>query len=109
MKRVLVINLGGIGDLLLSAPALKALRSLYPEAEISILVPVGVHSFVQGSFYMDKVFTFDLEYGGIVPLRKVLRNLKILVILRKKQFDVAINMRTLYSERGAKKIKLLFR
>ncbi|MHC4580087.1 MAG: glycosyltransferase family 9 protein [Planctomycetota bacterium] len=107
MKRVLVINLGGIGDLLLSVPALKALRSSYPEAEISILAPAGVHSIVQSLFFIDRVFTFNLEYGGIVPLRKVLRNLKILLILRKKQFDVAINMRTLYSEKGAKKIKFL--
>lgn len=107
MKRVLVINLGGIGDLLLSVPALKALRSSYPEAEISILAPAGVHSIVQSLFFVDRVFTFNLEYGGIVPLRKVLRNLKILLILRKKQFDVAINMRTLYSEKGAKKIKFL--
>ena len=107
MKYVLVINLGGIGDLLLSAPALRALRNSYPEAEISILVPAGVSGIVRRLSCIDNVFTFDLEYGGIVPLGKVLRNLKILLILRKKKFDVAINMRTLYSARGAKKIKLL--
>ena len=107
MKHVLIIKLGGIGDLLLSTPALKALRDLYPEAEISILVPSRVYGVVKSLSYIDRVFTFNLEYGKVFPFSKRLRNLKILFILRKKRFDVAINMRTLVSDRSAKKMKIL--
>ncbi len=107
MKHVLIINLGGIGDLLLSTPALKALRNLYPEAEISVLVPAGAYEIVKSLSYIDRVFTFNLEYGRIIPFSKILRNLKILSILRKKHFNIAINMRTLVSNRSAKKMKIL--
>jgi len=107
MKHILIINLGGIGDLLLSTPALKALRNLYPEAEISILVPARAYEIIKSLSYIDRVFTFDLEFGRIVSFRNILKNLKTLSILRKKQFDVAINMRTLVSEKSAKKIKRL--
>lgn len=107
MKHILIINLGGIGDLLLSTPALRALRKAHPEAEISVLATAGVYEIVKSLSYIDKVFTFNLEYGKIFPFSKSLRNLKILSILRKKQFDVAINMRTLVSDRGARKVKIL--
>ena len=107
MKHILIINLGGIGDLLLSTPALKALRDLYPEAEISVLVPAGAYEIMKSLSYIDRIITFDLEFGRIVSFSNILKNLKTLSILRKKQFDVAINMRTLVSERSAKKIKIL--
>lgn len=107
MKHILIINLAGIGDLLLSTPALKALRNLYLGAEISILVPSRVYEIVKSLSYIDKVFIFNIEYGGIVPFSKILRNLKILLTLRRNQFDIAINMRTLVSKRSAQKIKIL--
>ena len=93
--------------MLLSTPALKALRNSYPQAEISVLVPAEAYEIVRGLSYIDRVFTFALEFGRIVSFGKILRNLKTLLILRKKQFDVAINMRTLVSDRSAKKMKIM--
>ena len=107
MKHVLIINLGGIGDLLLSTPALKALRDLYPEAEISILVPSRISEIVKNLSYIDNVLLFNIEYGRIVHFSKIIRNLKVLLSLRNKHVDIAINMRTLVSDRSARKVKIL--
>ena len=82
MKYILIINLGGIGDLLLSTPALRALRELYPQAEISMLIPPRVYKLVKSLSYIDKIFTFNIGYGGMVPFNKILRNLAVLLILR---------------------------
>lgn len=38
MRRILVIQLKRIGDLILTTPALRALRSAYPDARISLIV-----------------------------------------------------------------------
>jgi ADP-heptose:LPS heptosyltransferase len=38
MKSILVIQLKRIGDVILTTPALKALRKLYPEALIVLLL-----------------------------------------------------------------------
>ena len=106
IKHVLVINLGGVGDLVLSSPALRGLRNLYPQAEISMLVSSRAHEIVRGSSYIDKIFALDVGYAGVIPFGKILRNFKVLMILRKKRFDLAINMRTLVSK-STRKIKFL--
>ena len=57
MKHVLIINLGGIDDLLLSTPALWGLGKARSKAEISVLVPAGAYDIIKGSSYVDRVFT----------------------------------------------------
>lgn len=107
VKRILIINLAGIGDLLLSTPAIIALRALYPDAEISMLVPLRIYQIAKDLPYIDNVYTFDIAYGGKIPISKIFKNFKILFALRKKNIDLAINMRTLVSGKSASKIKVL--
>jgi len=107
MQKILIINLAGIGDMLLSTPALRALRKSYPEAEISMLVTNKVYGIVKDLAYIDKIFLFKLGYGGIMPLARIFGNLKTLLVLRSMHFDLAVNMRTLVSVKGARKIKFL--
>ena len=106
-NKILIINLGGIGDILLSFPALRALRNLYPASKISILVSSKAYEIVESLPYVDDIFTFDIEFGGIIPFNRILRNLNILFTLRKINFDLAINMRTMVSRLSAKKVKLM--
>lgn len=106
-SKILIVNLGGIGDMLLSLPSLKALKNSYPDSKISMLVSPKIYTFVKGLSYVNEVFMFDLEYGGIMFLDKAVLNLLTLITLRKKKFDLAVNMRTLVSEKSAKKIKLM--
>lgn len=93
--------------MLLSIPALKAVRNLYSESELSILVPSRISRIAESLSYIDNVFIFNIEYGGIVPFNKIFRNLKVLLSLRNKHVDIAVNMRTLVSKTSARKIKLL--
>lgn len=106
-SKILIVNLGGIGDMLLSLPALRALKNSYPESKLSMLVSPKNYTFVKGLSYVDEVFMFNLEYGGSIFLDKVIPNLLTLITLRKKKFDLAVNMRTLVSKKSAKKIKLM--
>ena len=102
-RRILIINLGGMGDLLLSIPALKALRNHHPLAEISILIVSRVYESIKDLPYIDNVFFFHKKYFPV----GFLKNVRSLLILRKKRFDLAINMRTIHSKSSAGKIKLL--
>ncbi|HAJ57180.1 MAG TPA: hypothetical protein DCL35_05360 [Candidatus Omnitrophica bacterium] len=107
LKKILIVHLGGMGDVLLSGPAIRALRIAYPSAEISMLVTSKVVPVVENMRLADKMFVFDMCYGGVVPLAKVFRNVKAILELRRMRFDAAINMRTLVSCAGAMKVAFL--
>ena len=57
MKRVLVIKLGAMGDVVLAAPALARIRAAHPEAEITVLTTPLYRDFLAASPYADKVET----------------------------------------------------
>ncbi len=106
-KKILIINLGGIGDILLSFPALKALRDFYQGYGISMLVTSRAYQLIKGLSYIDEAFAFSVEYGGSFGLRKFINNFRILFSLKKERFELAINMRTILSDKSARKIKFM--
>lgn len=104
-KKILIINLGGIGDLLLSTPALRALKNKYPDAEISMLVVKRVYEVAKGLEYIDNVFILSTAHKGFV---NIVRSLCTLLELRRNGFDIAVNMRTMVSRRSAAIMKIIF-
>lgn len=78
-KRILVIRLDRIGDVVLSTPVAKALRAAYPDSRITFLVRPYAADIVKGNPYIDEVITYDKE-----------RTLSFAMSLRKKKFDMAL-------------------
>lgn len=107
-QKILVINLGGIGDIMLSFPALKALRDSYPGAEIDMLITPKSYEIANRMPFINKIFLFNMAYGGIIPFFDLFKDAALLLRLRKQRFDIAVNMRTLASKKGAWKIIFLF-
>lgn len=101
-KKILVVNLGGIGDVLLSIPALRALRLLHPGAVITYMAVPRTAEIVRGKSYVDDVVMFSTS-----P-KDILYDLRTLINMRHEHFDIAINMRTLVSKLSAYKMKALF-
>lgn len=57
--KVLFFKPGAIGDLLHTLPALKALRTKFPSAHITVVVSPGSESLIQGTPVADRVQVFD--------------------------------------------------
>jgi ADP-heptose:LPS heptosyltransferase len=55
-QRILIIQLKRIGDCILTAPAVAALHTLYPQAEIVAIVPQGTADLVRCFVGLDRVF-----------------------------------------------------
>ena len=111
IKRILVINLGGIGDCLLSTPALKMLRRLYPRAYITFFTVPRACEILEGADFINEVIAPDLDskyYKGFSGIRRWRCFYKLLVSLRRKRFDMTINMRTIASLSGAIKMAGIF-
>lgn len=107
MKKILIINLGGIGDFLLSTPALKALRAGHPQAQFDILATRRICELARLYQMFDHTFEWKMEYGGLVPLRTWRKNYELLLGLRQRHFDLAVNMRTLVTPAGSFKMRCL--
>jgi heptosyltransferase-3 len=58
-KRILVIMLRRIGDVLLTTPAVRALRKRFPKAEIDFLVESPAHEMLAGNNDLTRVLIYD--------------------------------------------------
>ncbi|HEU4334491.1 MAG TPA: glycosyltransferase family 9 protein, partial [Candidatus Eisenbacteria bacterium] len=58
-ERCLVVRHRAAGDLLLTTPALRALRTHAPGAEIHVLVARGMEELLAGNPDVDRVLSFD--------------------------------------------------
>lgn len=57
--RILVVKLASLGDLLTATPALRALRTTFPEAHIGVLTTPASAPALRGLDSFDQVVTFD--------------------------------------------------
>ena len=103
VKRIIIINLGGIGDIFLSTPALRALKQQFPQSEMSILIFRQSYAAVTGLPYIENILC--LEHG--LRVTALCKNLLVVWKLRKRHFCLAVNMRTMLSQRSAGKVKVL--
>jgi N-acetylglucosaminyldiphosphoundecaprenol N-acetyl-beta-D-mannosaminyltransferase len=57
--RILIVQLADIGDLIVSTPALAALRAARPDAHITLLTSVHAAPVVEGMGLVNEIVTFD--------------------------------------------------
>ena len=89
-KNILIVRTDRIGDVVLTTPAIKALREAYPGSKISILVAPATRDLVDGNICLDEVLVDDRE-GEHKGLRGFI---KLIKSLRKEKFDCALLLHT---------------
>lgn len=85
IKRILVVNFGGIGDEILFFPVIQSLREAYPHAHLTALVEPRCEGIMRFNPAIDEVVTFDAKHKPTVP-----DFLKLVGKLRAQRFDLAI-------------------
>ncbi|MGA2193169.1 MAG: putative lipopolysaccharide heptosyltransferase III [Nitrospirota bacterium] len=92
VNNILVIKLRHIGDVLLTTPTFRALKTALPGARITAVVPAG----------MEELLTLNPSISEVIPFHKgrgILYELGFLKKIRDKRFDISINMTE--GDRGA--------
>lgn len=84
--RVLVKELNWLGDVVMSLPALRAVRRAFPEARLVVLIKQELASFFDDATGIDEVLPYAMRPGwrGLRDLRH------IVAAVRTRRFDVAI-------------------
>jgi len=94
-RRVLVKEVNWLGDVVMSLPALRAVRRAFPEAHLALLVKTELASFFDGAAWVDEVIPYRVTrgLGGIADRRGVIRTLRAgryeLAILLPRSFEAA--------------------
>ncbi|MDO8747884.1 MAG: glycosyltransferase family 9 protein [Candidatus Omnitrophota bacterium] len=88
-KRILIIKLSALGDLILSIPALKAIRKKYHSPhKITLLTGKAIAAVVSNCPYLDEVMVYDFNESdkGIFKLFHLGKE------LRRKNFDMVVDL-----------------
>ena len=83
-KRVLILKYDRIGDMVVTTPIFRELKTAYPNTSISVLASEENKDVIRYNPYIDKIYT---NYKN-----SVLNDLPTLLKLRKKSFDVCIEL-----------------
>lgn len=91
IRKILIIQLGDIGDVVWAIPTFKALKSAFPHAELSVLTRNPYGDLLFDDLHIDKIFQVDQQ--------SIFRELQLLKNLRREKFDLIFDLRA--DDRGA--------
>jgi lipopolysaccharide heptosyltransferase II len=85
-ERVLVKEVNWLGDVVMSLPALKAVRRAWPQTQLAVLVKRELAAFFDGSGWIDDVIPYTVARG----LQGIADRWHIVTQIRARRFDLAI-------------------
>ncbi len=96
-NNILLIQLGDIGDVVLTTPTIRAIKETYPEARLSIMVRKPYGDLLLADPNIHEVLQFSKVQGS--PLAVLRGYVRFISRLRRARYDLAIDLRT--GDRGA--------
>ncbi len=96
-QNILVINFGQTGDVVLSLPALKAVREKFPQAKITALIGKSSTNIVEISGFVDEKITVDrMQLRDSGKIWSIAQVFKLVKKVRRRKFDFIIDLHSLY-------------
>ena len=85
MKRILIINVNWLGDVLFSTPFIRAIRKKFPTSYIACMVVQRCKPMLELNPNIDEIIIYDEDSG----YRSILGKIRLIKFLRFKRFDAA--------------------
>jgi ADP-heptose:LPS heptosyltransferase len=92
-RNLLVIDFGQLGDVVMSLPALRAIREKFPQARITVAAGTPSSQIVELSGYADEIIAVDRVAlrDGFIPL-SIVRIWNVIKDIRRRDFDFVIDL-----------------
>jgi len=84
-KRILIINVNWLGDVLFSTPFIRAIRRKYPKAHIACMIVPRVKAMIELNPDLDEIIIYDEEKTH----KNIFGKIKLIKFLRSRKFDTA--------------------
>lgn len=98
-KNILLIQLGDIGDVVLSTPCVRALRENFPDAKLVVAVRDKAEALLIDCPWIDELIPVRKKKHGESVFGEFMRQVNFVCNLRDNAFDLTIDLRT--GTRGA--------
>ena len=96
MKKILIINPFGIGDVIFSTPLIDTIKKRYPDTSIGYVCNMRTYDVIKADPNLDRVFIFEKdEYrrlwqsSRMACLKKIISSLKE---IKKERYDISIDL-----------------
>jgi heptosyltransferase III len=87
IKNILIIKMGGVGDVVLLTPVIRNFKKLIPQAQLHILVLEGLEPLLKNNPYIDSITTITYKAQP-----QEIQN--IASLFREQNIDLAINLQS---------------
>jgi len=92
IRKILVLKLRNIGDVLLTVPALRALKEAFPGASVSALVNSGTEEMLTLNPLVDEVIVYRRAIKSMLPAARLKSEAAFAKGLRSRGFDLAVDL-----------------
>jgi len=86
VKKILVISLSNIGDVILTFPVMDILKAEFPQAKLSVVIGPKAETLLMANPLLDKVYLYDKR-------QKIWKILEWIWKLRRENFDLVVDLR----------------
>ncbi len=90
-KKILVVQTAFIGDLVMSTPIFPALRKIFPDSQIDVLVIPSSAIILKHNPYINNILTFDKKKN---IFRKITEIIRLLFYFQKNKYDIGIALQS---------------
>lgn len=105
-RKILLVNLAGLGDIVMMTPAVRAIKAAYPDAVLELLTIDRSKELAEGIPGIDKIHSVPIAYRAMGP-RALFAFLRTLWALRRVRFDALVNFSLVSSCGGLLKARLI--
>ncbi|NGX35121.1 MAG: Lipopolysaccharide core heptosyltransferase RfaQ [Candidatus Anoxychlamydiales bacterium] len=99
VKKILVIKLRHLGDVLLTTPVFYNLKNNLKDVKIDAFIYEDSKEILKNNPYVNEVITYNRDVKKLSFFKRLRRELKILKDVKKKKYDLVINLTE--GDRGA--------
>jgi heptosyltransferase-3 len=99
IKKILVVKLRHLGDVLLTTPIFFNLKKYIKTAQVDVFIYEDSYEVLKNNPYVNEIFTYDKNIKKLSFFKRLKREIKILKEIRKRRYDLVINLTE--GDRGA--------
>lgn len=104
VKKILVVKLRQLGDVLLTGPVFRVLKGKFPEAEVHAYVYSEAFPILEGHPGVDRLIGYDRGWKKLGLWTRLRKEWEVWRVIRKGRYDLVINLTE--GDRGALAAKI---